>query len=196
MKIGRGNRSTRRKPTPASLCPPQNSTWQTRSRSPDRSGGKSAINRLSYGAAFFLVPFRRLLRLAGSRWRYPTPPPHGHTIQWKQMVVMWYTTIITNVLTLNRQPFCYRTWMVFINVGFYWTFIKHNHNLCYIIALKCLEKKLSTCNRCEVVFSDTIVICHYRSDSGMAAWNKTIWGWKPCNKTHQRFLICCVCHIN
>jgi hypothetical protein len=25
----------------------------------------------------FLVPFRRLLRLAGSRWRYSTPPPHG-----------------------------------------------------------------------------------------------------------------------
>jgi hypothetical protein len=22
-------------------------------------------------------PFRRLLRLAGLRWRYPTPPPHG-----------------------------------------------------------------------------------------------------------------------
>jgi hypothetical protein len=33
----------------------------------------------------FLVPFRRLLRLAGSRWRYSTPPPHGlevtHTIR-------------------------------------------------------------------------------------------------------------------
>jgi hypothetical protein len=25
----------------------------------------------------FLVPFRRLLRLAGSRWGYSTPPPHG-----------------------------------------------------------------------------------------------------------------------
>jgi hypothetical protein len=24
-------------------------------------------------------PFRRLLRLAGSRWRYSTPPPHGPT---------------------------------------------------------------------------------------------------------------------
>jgi hypothetical protein len=24
-------------------------------------------------------PFRRLLRLAGSRWRYSTPPPHGYT---------------------------------------------------------------------------------------------------------------------
>jgi hypothetical protein len=53
MKIGRGNRSTRRKPTPVPLCPPQNPTWQTRSRTPDRSGGKPATNRLSYGAAFF-----------------------------------------------------------------------------------------------------------------------------------------------
>jgi hypothetical protein len=25
----------------------------------------------------FLAPFRRLVRLAGSRWRYSTPPPHG-----------------------------------------------------------------------------------------------------------------------
>jgi hypothetical protein len=58
MKIDKGNRSTRRKPTPAPLCPPQNPTWQTRSRSPDRSGGKPATNRLSYGADFFLVPFR------------------------------------------------------------------------------------------------------------------------------------------
>jgi hypothetical protein len=53
MKTGRGNRSTRRKPTPAPLCPPQNPTWQTRTRTPDRSGGKPATNRLSYGAAFF-----------------------------------------------------------------------------------------------------------------------------------------------
>jgi hypothetical protein len=53
MKFGRGNRSTRRKPTPAPLCPPQNPTWQTRSRTLDRSGGKPATNRLSYGAALF-----------------------------------------------------------------------------------------------------------------------------------------------
>jgi hypothetical protein len=25
-------------------------------------------------------PFRRLLRLAGSRWRYSTPPPHGYKL--------------------------------------------------------------------------------------------------------------------
>jgi hypothetical protein len=32
MKIGRGNRSTRRKPTPAPLCPPQIPHDQTRDR--------------------------------------------------------------------------------------------------------------------------------------------------------------------
>jgi hypothetical protein len=51
MKIGRGNRSTRRKPVPAPLCPPQNPHDQTRARTPDRRGGKPANNRLSYGAA-------------------------------------------------------------------------------------------------------------------------------------------------
>jgi hypothetical protein len=44
MKIDRGNRSTRRKPAPASLCPPAGSY-------PGRRGGKPATNRLSYGAA-------------------------------------------------------------------------------------------------------------------------------------------------
>jgi hypothetical protein len=27
-------------------------------------------------------PFRRLLRLAGSQWRYSSPPPHGETLNW------------------------------------------------------------------------------------------------------------------
>jgi hypothetical protein len=47
MKIGRGNRSTRRKPAPAPFRPPQIPLDQTRGR----TRGKSATNRLSYGAA-------------------------------------------------------------------------------------------------------------------------------------------------
>jgi hypothetical protein len=35
MKIGKGNRSTRRKPAPASLCPPQIPFHQTRARTGD-----------------------------------------------------------------------------------------------------------------------------------------------------------------
>jgi hypothetical protein len=51
LKIGRGNRSTRRKPTPTPLCPPQIPHDQTRVWNPGRRGGKPATNRLSYGAA-------------------------------------------------------------------------------------------------------------------------------------------------
>jgi hypothetical protein len=51
MKIGRGNRSTRRKPAPAPPCTPQIPHDQTRARTSDRRGGKPATNRLSYGAA-------------------------------------------------------------------------------------------------------------------------------------------------
>jgi hypothetical protein len=51
MKIGKGNRSTRRKPVPAPLCPPQIPLDQTRDRKPGRRGGKPATNRLSYGVA-------------------------------------------------------------------------------------------------------------------------------------------------
>jgi hypothetical protein len=51
IKIGKGNRSTRRKPAPAPLCPPQIQHDQTRARTPGRRGGKPATNRLSYGAA-------------------------------------------------------------------------------------------------------------------------------------------------
>jgi hypothetical protein len=40
MKIGRGNRSTRRKPAPAPLCPPQIPHDQTRARTPGHRGGK------------------------------------------------------------------------------------------------------------------------------------------------------------
>jgi hypothetical protein len=46
MKIGRGNRSTRRKPAPAPLCPPQIPHDYT-----GFEPGKPATNRLSYGAA-------------------------------------------------------------------------------------------------------------------------------------------------
>jgi hypothetical protein len=52
MKIGRGNRSTRRKPAPAPLCPPQIPLDQTPGSNPGRRGGKSATNRLSYCAVW------------------------------------------------------------------------------------------------------------------------------------------------
>jgi hypothetical protein len=50
MKIGRGNRSTRRKPAPAPHCSPQIHMPRP-VLNPGRSGWKPATNRLSYGAA-------------------------------------------------------------------------------------------------------------------------------------------------
>jgi hypothetical protein len=50
MRIGRGNRSTRRRPAPVSLCPPQIS--HDLGSNPGRRGGKPATNRLSYGTAW------------------------------------------------------------------------------------------------------------------------------------------------
>jgi hypothetical protein len=54
MKIGRGNRSTRRKPAPAPLCPPQIPLDETRGANPGSRGEKPATNRLSYGATFHI----------------------------------------------------------------------------------------------------------------------------------------------
>jgi hypothetical protein len=51
MQIGRGSRSTPRKPAPAPLCPPTNPTWLDPGLNPGRRSGKLVINRLSYGAA-------------------------------------------------------------------------------------------------------------------------------------------------
>jgi hypothetical protein len=48
--IGRGNRSTRKKPAPMLLCPPQTPTCCT-DANPGRRGGKPATNRLSYCTA-------------------------------------------------------------------------------------------------------------------------------------------------
>jgi hypothetical protein len=49
MRLGRGNWSTRRKPAPVPLYPPQ--IPHDLGSSPGRRGGKPATNRLSYGTA-------------------------------------------------------------------------------------------------------------------------------------------------
>jgi hypothetical protein len=50
IMTGRGNRSTRRKPAPVPLCPPQ-TPHASPGANPGRRGGKPATNRLSYGTA-------------------------------------------------------------------------------------------------------------------------------------------------
>jgi hypothetical protein len=67
----RGNRRTRRKPAPVPLGPPpQIPHDQVRFRTPDRSGGKPATNRLSYGAARRCVPPKRWFGFQRTTWRY------------------------------------------------------------------------------------------------------------------------------
>jgi hypothetical protein len=56
MKIGRGNRSTRRNSAPA-LFSATNPTWPDPGSNPGRNGGKPATNCLSYGAAHMLHTF-------------------------------------------------------------------------------------------------------------------------------------------
>jgi hypothetical protein len=51
IKIGRGNRSTRRKPAPAPFCLPQIPDDRPPARTSGRCSGKPATNLLSYGAA-------------------------------------------------------------------------------------------------------------------------------------------------
>jgi hypothetical protein len=55
MKIGRGNRSTRRKPSPSATLSTTNPTWLDPGSNPGRHDGKPATNRLSYGAALNYV---------------------------------------------------------------------------------------------------------------------------------------------
>jgi hypothetical protein len=52
MKIGREDRSTRGKTCPSATLSTTNPTWLDPGLNPDRSGGKPATNRLSYGAAY------------------------------------------------------------------------------------------------------------------------------------------------
>jgi hypothetical protein len=49
--IGRGNRSTRRKPAPVPLCPPQ-TPHACQDANPGRRGWKPTTNRLRYGTPF------------------------------------------------------------------------------------------------------------------------------------------------
>jgi hypothetical protein len=54
-------------------------------------------------------PFRCLLRLAGSRWRYSTPPPHGHDSILSQSQRLWLWLYLSLSLMLRptvSRPVC------------------------------------------------------------------------------------------
>jgi hypothetical protein len=49
-------------------------------------------------------PFRRLLRLAGSRWRYSTPPPHGYGRVWVWVLCYDRQSVGQPVLVESTHP--------------------------------------------------------------------------------------------
>jgi hypothetical protein len=99
MKIGRGNRGTRRKPAPAPLCPPQIPHDQTRARTPGCRGGKPATNRLSYGAANSYISIYSLpLTSTGRSLAYIYKPKTCYSVLMYKSLLL----VITN-RTTRRQ---------------------------------------------------------------------------------------------
>jgi hypothetical protein len=101
--IGKGNRSTRRKPAPIPLCPPQTPHACLDANS-GRRGRKPATNRLSYGTALEAVSFTRCLKTPlavmtgeqcfsrGSKGRLPIEDLHVNerTVwNWRERHRMW-----------------------------------------------------------------------------------------------------------
>jgi hypothetical protein len=70
MRIGRGNRSTRKKTCPSSTLSTTHPTWPDLGSNPSRRCGKPATNRLSYGTAYSLTLLYKL-----SSHRYVRSPP-------------------------------------------------------------------------------------------------------------------------
>jgi hypothetical protein len=65
LKIGRGNRSTRRKPAPVPLCSTTNPTWCP-DANPGRRCVKPATNRLSFGTPIY-KDFNSTIKF---RWKF------------------------------------------------------------------------------------------------------------------------------
>jgi hypothetical protein len=74
--VGRGNRSTQRKPDPVPLCPTQIPHNLTRAGTQGRRSGKPATNRLSYGhgiihkVTLFIIALTEML-LQSESYEFP-----------------------------------------------------------------------------------------------------------------------------
>jgi hypothetical protein len=69
---------------------------------------------------FWDFPFRRLLRLAGSRWRYSTPPPHGFCLEsspvmFRRTVYSFNSTVITFLAVTVLWTVCCRGYWLSIS---------------------------------------------------------------------------------
>jgi hypothetical protein len=82
MKIGRGNRSTRRKPAPAPLCPPQIPLDQTPGSNPGRRDGKPffyfTFSRIqSWAVIISICPFENFMELKQDVLLFGVLPRNG-----------------------------------------------------------------------------------------------------------------------
>jgi hypothetical protein len=94
MKIGRGNRSTRRKPAPTPLCPPQIPLARPGSKH-GRRGGKPATNRLSYSAASIT---RKCISCVSKIF---------DSSEFNVLIIMKRTKLtVLHSNTVKRHPFC------------------------------------------------------------------------------------------
>jgi hypothetical protein len=103
IKIGRGNQSIRRKPTPAPLCPPQILLEQTRARARAAEVGSQRLTAWAM-ARHCVVGYMRLLfqKIANSRLDVPSKMRHT-----------WY-------ITLHRQHGTYASWHhIFLFLAYY-----------------------------------------------------------------------------
>jgi hypothetical protein len=71
MKIGRGNRSTRRNPVPASLCPPQIPLDQTRDRTRATAVGRQRLSCSAYSSTQNMeATVSSEISIQRTTWRY------------------------------------------------------------------------------------------------------------------------------
>jgi hypothetical protein len=80
-------------------------------------------------------PFRRLLRLAGSRWRYSTPPPHWSTLE----SITCHFFITWSELNRDHHPEQIIHYCMFIVTDTCFNFV----------ASRCLEMDYSASIRCR-----------------------------------------------
>jgi hypothetical protein len=105
MKIGRGNRGTRRKPAPAPLCPPQIPHDQTWARTRAAAVGSQRL----------------------TAWAMARPEVYGNSIL--QSFCRRLGFIIVQFLTLRYIWF--RSILLILKVPACWIFPRNLHRLCY-----------------------------------------------------------------
>jgi hypothetical protein len=112
MKIGRGNRSTRRLPAPAPLCPPQIPLDQTRSRTRTAAVGSQRLTAWAMARPSLLLTNRPII------WRYIVIETSLN--KWKSetwFLIQSHKDITITYIVIKMQPTKFR--LSCFKFGFY-----------------------------------------------------------------------------